>query len=46
MDDGKIGDRLQIAQKTPIFWRFNRANLVPVTDFHSGLAISRQKPNN
>jgi hypothetical protein len=44
MDDEKIGDRLQIAQKnTSLFGRFNGANLVPVTDFHGGLAISRQK---
>src|SRR5262245_14631653 len=41
----KIGDRFQIAQqKTNTFGRFNRANLAPVTDFHAGLAVSRQKP--
>jgi hypothetical protein len=44
MDDAKIGDRLQIAQQnTNLFGRFNGANLVPVTDFHPGVAVSRQK---
>jgi hypothetical protein len=39
MDDGKTGDRLQIAQqKHQSFGRFDRANSVPVSDFHPGLA--------
>jgi hypothetical protein len=43
-DDAKIGDWLQIAlAKHQSLGRFNARNLVPVTDFHSCLAVSRQK---
>jgi hypothetical protein len=43
-DQAKIGDRLQIAeQSNNLLAPFDRANLVPVTDFRPGLAVSRQK---
>jgi hypothetical protein len=44
--DAKIGGRHQIAQQNANLWdALTRANLVPVTDFLPGLAVSRQKPD-
>jgi hypothetical protein len=43
MNNGKPVTGSKLHNKTPIFGRFNRANLVPVTDFHRALAVSRQK---
>jgi hypothetical protein len=42
MNNGKPVTGSKLRSKTPIFGRFSRSNLVPVTDFHRAFAVSRQ----